>query len=76
MNFIKYSQIIYHRNVKKKKKKKDKNNVLKMQNAYVWSYINIWDGFIALLILFASHICLHRTKHKIMEAAIGRYSGK
>ena len=48
----------------------------KCKIAYVWSYINIWDGFIALLILFASHICLHRTKHKIMEAAIGRYSGK
>ena len=61
---------------KKKKKKKIQILIEKCKIAYVWSYINIWDGFIALLILFASHICLHRTKHKIMEAAIGRYSGK
>ena len=31
--------------------------------------INIWDGFTALLILFASHIWLHRPKNKITKCS-------
>ena len=62
INVIKYGHIIYHWNASFTLTWKYKNLYLK---------IHVWDWFTTLLILFASHICLHGLKNKT-----SRCSGK